>query len=103
MRQAILVFGVGVLDVRIRFSQFGLSKFYDGAETEMVAGLCEVEREAGLLAELLCDEETLESAAGILPGVANVAGDVVAGIQQLLAKPLKTGMLLFTPTAPYQL
>jgi hypothetical protein len=83
--QAILVFGVGVLDVGFGFLEFGLGKFDDGAETKVVAGLRKVEREAGLFAELLGDGKSFKSAAGVLPGVANVTGDVVAGVEQLLA------------------
>ena len=85
MRQAILEFRIGVLDVGFRFLQFGLREFDDRAETQVIAGFCKVEGEVSLLPELLCDGETFESAAGILPGVANVAGDVVASVQELLS------------------
>jgi len=48
--QAILVFGIGVGDVGFGFSEFGLAEFDDRAETEIVAGLREVEGQAGLFA-----------------------------------------------------
>src|SRR5580693_1123374 len=84
LRQAILVFGVGVLDVGFGFLEFGLREFDDGTETEIVTRLRQSEREAGLLAQLLSYGEPFESAAGILPGVAHVAGDVVARVEQAL-------------------
>ena len=48
--QAILVIGIRVGDVGLGFLEFGLAKFDDGAETEVVAGLREVEGQTGLFA-----------------------------------------------------
>jgi hypothetical protein len=85
LRQAVLEFGIGVFDVGFGFLEFGLGEFHDGAETKVVAGLRQGEREVGLFAKLLGDGEAFEGAAGVLPGVANVASDVVAGVEKFLA------------------
>jgi hypothetical protein len=44
------VFGIGVGDVGLGFLELGLTEFDDGAETEIVAGLREVEGQTGLFA-----------------------------------------------------
>ena len=80
-----MVFGVGVGEVGFGFLEFSLTEFDDGAEAEVVAGLREVETEAGLFAELLGDGEAFEGAVSVLPGIANVASNVVAKVGKLLA------------------
>lgn len=85
MGQAILVCGIGVGDVSLGLLEFGLAKFDDGAETEVVAGLREVEGQARLFAKLLCDGEALIGAGGVLPGSTDVARDVVAKAGEFLA------------------
>lgn len=75
--EAILIAGVGVGNVGFGFLEFGLAGFDDGAEAEIVAGLREIEGEVGLLAEFVSDGETREGPVGILPGIANIAGDIV--------------------------
>ena len=50
MGQAILVLGIGVGDVGLGFLERSLAKFDDGAKTEVVAGLREVEGQARLFA-----------------------------------------------------
>src|SRR5689334_2609083 len=73
--QAVLVGGVSIGDVRLGLLQLGLRELDDRAKAEVVAGLGEVESEAGLLAQLLGDGEAFVGAIGVLPGDANVAGN----------------------------
>ena len=73
-----MVAGIGVGDVGLGFLEFGLTEFNDGAKTEIIAGLREVESQASLLAQLLGYGKTLESASGVLPGSSHVARDVVS-------------------------
>ena len=51
-----MVLGGGVGDISFGFSEFGLAEFDDGAKTEIVAGLREVERQPGLFAQLAFEE-----------------------------------------------
>src|SRR5689334_1345188 len=82
--EAVLVGGVGVGDVRLGFLQLSLCEFHDGAETQVIAGLGEIQSEAGLLAKLLRDRKPFVGTVGVLPGDADVAGDVVAKIGEPL-------------------
>jgi len=51
--QAILVASISVGDVGLGFLELGLAEFDDGAQTQVVTGLRQIEGEAGLLAQLL--------------------------------------------------
>jgi hypothetical protein len=73
LRQAVLVFGVGVCDISFSFSEFGLAEFHNAPKAE-----------AGLFPKLLSDSHTFVGAVGVPPGISNVTRDVVSKIGKLL-------------------
>src|SRR4029077_4050132 len=82
--QAILVGGIGVGDVCFGLAQFRLGKLHYGAESQVIPLLRQVEREVGLLSQLLGDRETLIGLIGLSPGCRDAAPKFVAQAPQPL-------------------
>lgn len=64
--------------------QLSLAELDDGGQPKLVAGLREVEGQIGLRQQLPADVEALLGGRGIKPTGADVAGDVVLQVAQLL-------------------
>ena len=116
--EAVFIACLCVADLRLRLLQLRLAQFDDRAQSQLVARLGQVKRLIGLVQELSSDAHTFVSSVSIQPCSADVTRDPVAQICGLLQRgcarrsasrvwavyrnPLKTGMAMFTPTAPYQ-
>ena len=83
-RQAVLVSSLSAPDLRLRLLQLRLAELHDGGQAQLVTGLGKVKGKVGLLQKLLADIEALVSGAGVEPASADVAGNAVLEVAQLL-------------------